>query len=157
MEKVKQFYEALADDAGMKERAAKLSEAGGEQPDKAAATAAILAFAKAEGYDFTAEELAAYAEALPKPQGATELTDDEMNAVAGGGASGPNYSRCWDGWCYCTVAGSGKHTGSNTYNASPGCSTGGYTCACVIGGGGAKCSKGKCLVCPVVGVVDWEH
>ena len=147
MEKAKQFYEALAYDAGMKERAAKLAETGGEQPDKAAATAAILAFAKAEGYDFTAEELAAYAETLPKPQAGTELTDDELNAVAGG-AEG-YLTRCWDELCFCVVGGGGTH------DSFYGCKTGKITCACVLGGGGAKCSKGKCLVCVVGGIVDW--
>ena len=151
MEKVKQFYEALANDAGMKERAAKLAETGGEQPGQAAATAAILAFAKAEGYDFTAQELAAYAETLPKPQGGTELTDDEMNAVAGG--SGANYTDCWSDNCTCFVAGGGHHLSCE--RKVDDCGTGGYDCACVVGGGGKKCNKGKCLVCPIYGKVDW--
>ena len=151
MEKVKLFYKALANDAGMKERAAKLTETFGEQPDQAAATAAILAFAKAEGYDFTTDELAAYAETLPKPQAGTELSDDEMNAVAGGmmGAGPQHYTPCWERMCGCPIGGGGTHTGDDE------CNTGKITCACVVGGGGKKCSKGKCLVCVVAGVVDW--
>ena len=155
MEKVKLFYEALANDAGMKERAAKLTETFGEQPDKAAVNNAVIAFAKAEGYDFTAEELAAYAEVLPKPQAATELTDDELNAVAGGELDwAANTSYCWDGKCICVLGGGGVHTGDCMSN---GCTTGKHTCACVLGGGGAKCGKRKCLVCVLAGAVDWEQ
>ena len=151
MEKVKQFYEALANDAGMKERAAKLTETFGEQPDQAAANAAILAFAKAEGYDFTVEELTAYAEALPKPQAGTELNDDELNAVAGGGFD-DSAPICWD-LCICSIGGGGNHSG---FCHSNGCTTGKHTCACVVGGGGKKCSKGTFLACAIIGVVGWE-
>ena len=143
MEKVTQFYEALANDVGMIERAAKLKETFGEQPDKAAVNNAIIAFAKAEGYDFTAEELTVYAEALPKPQGAAELTDDELEAVAGGISS---EKECWD-ICFCIIGGGGVHNGG-----SDNCTTGKHTCACVIGGGGKACGY-TVLVCAGGGVI----
>ena len=66
MENVKKFYDALSKDSAMQERAKAL-----DGKDKAA----IVAFAKAEGYDFSLDDLEAYA----KP-----LADDVMETAAGG-------------------------------------------------------------------------
>ena len=74
MENIKKFYDALSNDKAMQERAAALNKKG-EKSDKAAAKAAIVAFAKAEGYDFNLDDLESYA---------APLADDLMEAVAGG-------------------------------------------------------------------------
>lgn len=44
--------------------------------------AAVAAFAKSKGYDFSAEELKAYADARK-----AELSDEELDKVAGGGTT----------------------------------------------------------------------
>ena len=66
MENVKKFYDALTNDEALRERAKVLNG-----KDKAA----LVAFAKAEGYDFSLDDLEAYA----KP-----LTDNDMESAAGG-------------------------------------------------------------------------
>ena len=78
METVKKFYDALANDEAMRKRGIASNEKLGENPSADALKAETLAFAKAEGYDFTAAELDAYAKQA-KP-----LSDDELDAVAGG-------------------------------------------------------------------------
>jgi predicted ribosomally synthesized peptide with nif11-like leader len=73
MSKVKEFYEALSKDEAMQERAKGL-KAVGETTAEAAAEA-VVAFAKSEGYAFTAEELKDFSK---------ELSEQELAAVAGG-------------------------------------------------------------------------
>ena len=81
MENVKKFYDALANDKAMQERAKALAEKYKDgKPDDAAANADIAAFAKAEGYDFSIAELEEYAKQA-KP-----LDDDQLDDVAGGKA-----------------------------------------------------------------------
>jgi predicted ribosomally synthesized peptide with nif11-like leader len=109
MEKVKEFYKALSSDAAMKERAKALLDKG-RPADEAEAAAALIAFAKSEGYDFTADELKAYASA-----GAKELSDEELENVAGGGCGDTKE-------CFCFGAGGGTKEGK--------------TCACVVIGNG---------------------
>jgi predicted ribosomally synthesized peptide with nif11-like leader len=82
MSKVKEFYEALSKDEAMQERAKGLSVTA-ETTEEAAAEAA-LAFAKAEGYAFTAGELKDFSK---------ELSDEELAAVAGGARD----NECWFG------------------------------------------------------------
>jgi predicted ribosomally synthesized peptide with nif11-like leader len=72
MSKVKEFYEALSKDEAMQERAKGLKAAG----ETTAEAEAVVAFAKAEGYAFTAGELQDYGK---------ELSDEKLAAVAGGG------------------------------------------------------------------------
>ncbi|MDR2560747.1 MAG: Nif11-like leader peptide family natural product precursor [Holophagales bacterium] len=120
MEKVKEFYKALSSDEAMKERAKAMLDKG-KPADEAEAAGAVIAFAKSEGYDFTAEELKAFASA-----GARELSDEELENVAGG-CSG--YAKC-----FCFFAGGGSQDG--------------VTCACVgVGIGGSNPGPGlKCYV-----------
>ena len=66
MENVKKFYDAISKDKAMQERAKAL-----DKKDKAT----LVAFAKAEGYDFSLDDLESYA----KP-----LADNVMEAAAGG-------------------------------------------------------------------------
>jgi len=136
MENVKKFYDELASSEALKEKAAKLNEKYNEteKMDEEAVTADIIAFAASEGYNFTAEELAAYTKTAgnPAPQ---ELSQDELNAVAGGS----NSCRVCFGTCYCILGGFGKH-----YDPE-------WVCVCVLGGGGGKCSSGWLLICPGIG------
>ena len=127
MENVKKFYDALSNDKMMQERASALNKEG-EQPDEAAAKAAIVAFAKAEGYDFSVADLEAYAHAA-KP-----LTDESLDAAAGGAYS--------SGSCFCAVGGGGHDDVT------------GNTCACVVIGLGACDETGKGLQCNFAG---WVH
>jgi predicted ribosomally synthesized peptide with nif11-like leader len=71
MSKVNEFYKAMADDAALRERANAVT-ANPTAED-------IVSFAKKEGYDFTAGELAEYQEAA-----VGELEDGELENVAGG-------------------------------------------------------------------------
>ena len=85
MENIKKFYDALSNDKALQERANALFK-GDEKPDETTPPfghpskegnnkAAVVAFANAEGYDFSLAEL----EACAQP-----LADDVMSAVAGG-------------------------------------------------------------------------
>jgi hypothetical protein len=77
MDNVKKFYEALAKDTAMQERAKPLF---GEKPEiDDAALDALVEFAAKEGYSFTADEARAY---IKEDSG--ELSDDQLEAVAGG-------------------------------------------------------------------------
>ena len=142
MENVKKFYEALATNEELKVKAAKLSEKyEGKQPDEATIVADLVAFAKDEGYSFTAAELSTYAESVKK-DAADELKDDELEVVSGGVTviRCPG-DACWQGNCLCIMGGGGKH---NTPK---------ITCVCVIGGGGGKCPDKLELLCVIGGGV----
>ena len=138
MENVKKFYDALANSEALKEKAAKLNEkySETEKADEEAVTADIIAFAASEGYSFTAEELAAYTKTAGKPA-PQELSQDELDAVAGGS----DFCRgCFDR-CGCIIGGVGTHENPN------------WVCACVAGGGGGKCSRGRHVLCAGYGEV----
>ena len=109
MENVKKFYDALSNDKAMQDRATALNKPG-EQPDEAAAKATVVAFAKAEGYDFTVADLDVYAKQA-KP-----LADEAMDAAAGGEAA-------------CACVGCGGGGGTDEYGEA-------FGCACVVAGGG---------------------
>ena len=126
MENVKKFYDALSNDKAMQERASALNKEG-EKPDEAAVKAAIIAFAKAEGYDFSLADLDAYAHTA-KP-----LTDETLDAAAGGAYDA--------GTCFCIVGGGGTDKVT------------GHTCACVVGGGGKDDEMGDSLICVLVGSI----
>ena len=126
MENVKKFYDALSNDKAMQERASALNKEG-ETPDEAAVRATVIAFAKAEGYDFTEADLEAYAHT------ARPLTDESLDAAAGG-AFDP-------GTCLCVVGGGGKDPVT------------GNTCACVLGGAGKADDVGNMLLCVAGGFI----
>ena len=129
MENVKKFYDALANDKGLQERAATLNEKyKGEQPNEDIVKAELLSFAKAEGYEFTADEYDAYSKQA-KP------VSDETSEIAAGGAFNPNN-------CFCAVGGGGKD------------SVTGNTCACVLYGIGKSDENGKILYCELAGWIQ---
>ena len=84
IENVKAFYEALEKDAELQAKVDAADAAyAGDAKDKAAAAAAILLpIAKEAGFDFTAEELLGFENAAVSEG---EFTEDELEAVAGGG------------------------------------------------------------------------
>ena len=124
MENVKKFYDALANDKAMQERASALNKEG-EKPDKAAARTAIVAFAKAEGYSFTEADLDAYAKQA-KP-----LTDENLDAAAGGSAG-----------CGCAGVGGGGGTDKNGSTVG---------CACVAAGFGTNSHGDDICDCYAIG------
>jgi predicted ribosomally synthesized peptide with nif11-like leader len=73
MGKVREFYEALVKDEAMQERSKGLGVTA--ETTAEAVAEAVVAFAKSEGYAFTAGELKDYGK---------ELSDQELAAVAGG-------------------------------------------------------------------------
>ena len=115
MQKVKEFYEALAKDREMQERAQTMDSEKAVSEDDA--LAAVLQFAGKEGYDFTAEELKEYTEG----QKAVQLTDEELEQVAAGEIDPYGYG------CFCLAGGGGKFPDG--------------TCVCVIGGCGKDGGK----------------
>jgi hypothetical protein len=99
MENVKKFYEALAKDEAMKSRANALNaKYKGKKPSAAEVLAETAAFAKTEGYEFTADELKAYL---------SELSDESLENVAGGRAGGgeTGFGTAEFGGCGCVCAG----------------------------------------------------
>ena len=126
MENVKKFYDALANDKDLQGRAAALNEKyKGEEPCADTAKNELLAFAKAEGYDFTADELDAYSkEAKP-------VTDETAEMAAGGAYNSDN--------CFCAVGGGGKDPETKK------------SCACVAYGEGAVDSENRYLHCVMAG------
>ena len=69
VEELKRFSEAVKKDKAMQEE---LKKVGKDE-------AAVVAFAKGKGYDFTADELKAQAKAAKG-----ELSEDQLDKVAGG-------------------------------------------------------------------------
>ena len=128
MENVKKFYDVLANDKGVQERAAALSEKyKGKQPSEDVVKAELLSFAKAEGYEFTADEFDAYSKQA-------QPVSDEIADKAAGGA----YD---DGVCFCAIGGGGKD------------SVTGNVCACVFVGTGKADEQGDYLDCKLAGWV----
>lgn len=129
MENAKKFYEALAKDEGMRKRADALNEKyAGKQPGEAEAAADIVAFAKAEGFDFTAEDLKAYVEQQSGP-----IADDELDAVVGGAYKSDS--------CLCILGGGGKDQET------------GNVCACIAAGAGKHDLTGNGLICALHGFI----
>ena len=137
MENVKKFYDALTTNEALKAKAAKLNEKhAGTKPDETALAKEIIAFAAAEGYSFTQEELTAYSESMKK----SSLSDDELEAVAGGNPSGTCEN--WD-LCFCAAGGGGVHRNPK------------ITCVCVLYGQGdcCKCRPQSYLFCLAAGLI----
>jgi hypothetical protein len=124
-DKVKEFYEALAKDKAMQERAeAVFAKHKDSQPDEDAAWSDLAGFAQAEGFEVTAEELAAY-----KKEHGRQLTDEELATVAAG--------TLMDDYCVCIQVGTGITTQKWCGCAYIGYGNGsGFKCFCFFGGGG---------------------
>ena len=129
MENVKKFYDALANDKGLQEKAIKFNaKYKGEPPSDDEAKAELISFAKAEGYEFTMAEFDAYSKK------AQPVSDEVMEMVAGGAFNKNN--------CFCALGGGGKDPET------------GRTCACVVSGGGKADNEGSYLCCVAAGWID---
>lgn len=124
---IKKFYEALSNNEDMRKRMSELNEKYKDaQPDEETMLAEAVAFAKAEGFDVTADNFRAYLKT-----GSAELSEEALEAVAGGQ---DNVNSA----CFCIAGGGGKKNG--------------YTCGCVAIGTG-NFLDGTGLICSVVGIV----
>ena len=90
VENVKKFYEAVSRDESMKQKFVELSRKyQGQQMDEANAMAVteqeVLPFAQQMGYSFAMNDLKSYDEAVKQAKMNSELCDDELAAVSGGG------------------------------------------------------------------------
>ena len=128
MENAKKFFEALKTDTALAEKLKEANKAYegkelSEQERRDAIERDVLPIIKAAGYDVTLAELEAFGKQQAKPA-LGELSDDEMEAVAGG-----------DCYCYLGGAGGGTNYLDNTYG-----------CACVVygQGGDAKTEHFEC-------------
>nr|AGS53218.1 hypothetical protein [uncultured bacterium contig00093] len=127
METITEFYAALMEDEDMRERALNLNNKyqNGQHIDEATAAADIAGFAKSEGYEFSAEDLISYKHATSR-----ELTDGELDAVAGGAYSERSM---------CFIFG-------NTQDPETG-----YRCICLLNGAGTEDNNGGFLYCMGIG------
>ena len=133
-EDVTRFYNDLVNDKDLQQKTADLGQKYGDvKPDEVEIVAEIVKLAQASNYSFTAEEVKEYIE----NHKSRVLSDDELEAVAGGSGSA-------DGWetCFCPVAGGGTKKSE------------GLTCGCFLGGGGSNDKNGWGLFCIVVGLVS---
>ena len=120
---MKKFLEAASKDEALKAELKALAD--GKPEDAEAVKAATIEFAAKHGFTLTDDDF--------KPSEITELTEDEMKAVAGGAG------------CGCGVFGGGGNEGDDDID-----------CFCFIGGDGVQHrgrpdSKTVC-VCAVAGV-----
>ena len=132
-EDVTRFYNDLVNDKDLQQKAAGLGQKYGDvKPDEAEIVAETVKLAQASHYSFSAEEVKEYME-IHKNR---VLSDDELEAVAGGSGSA-------NGWelCFCAVGGGG------TKNSE------GITCACVVAGSGKKDKNNYILLCYATGNV----
>ena len=132
-EDVTRFYNDLVNDKDLQQKAAGLGQKYGDvKPDEAEIVAEIVKLGQASNYSFSAEEVKEYMESHKS----RVLSDDELEAVAGGSVM-PN------GWqlCFCVAGGGGtKHSER-------------ITCACVIDGFGKMDKNGYAMVCVAYGGV----
>lgn len=130
-ENIKNFYAALSKDEAMKSRAQTLNEKYKDpQLEEKAIAEDIAAFAKSEGFVFTAAELTEYNKGQSR-----ELSDEELEAVAGGAS------------CICPVGGSGTSGLLNCLCAIVGYGERRADCTCNPGGvgSGANAEKNVCF------------
>jgi len=144
MTNVQKFYEALANDKALQDKAQKLNEKyGGKNPPEEEMLAETIRFAKAEGYSFTEAELEDHMKAK-KSELSGEIDESELETVAGGKRILPCPKELTGG-CVCAFAGGGggRHSGGIAW----GCGCAGYgqggdavdwhwICVCALGGGG---------------------
>ena len=118
---MKKFLEAASKDEALKAEVNALAEKfDRKSADENALKAAAIELAAKHGFTLTDDDF--------KPSEMTELTEDEMKAVAGGTG------------CGCAIFGGG------------GDGEGGVDCFCAAGGAGLEDKDKVCCACPAVGV-----
>ena len=124
-ENLKKFLDMIANDKDLEAKALACNELGEEK-----GKLAMLELAKECGIELTPADLAKEEKPVSR-----ELDDDELDAVAGGAATGDEY-----GFCYCIAAGGGGGEDSDDGNT--------FGCACVAygqgGDGRAKDANCRC-------------
>jgi bacteriocin-like protein len=95
VENVKKFYEALSKDEAIKQKFMELSQKYQGQPmdeEKAMALTEqeVLPLAAQMGYLFAMDDLNTYGKEMKQAGMNRELSDEELQAVVGGGGSGTN-------------------------------------------------------------------
>ncbi len=126
-ENMKKFLELVSKDETLKQKTLAFNDM-----EVADAISASIALAKELGIELTEADFA-------KEKSGGELSDDELDAVAGGGG------------CGCLAAGGGGGTDENDGNT--------YGCACVMyGQGGDGRHDDKNCVCGLAGIgTDWHQ
>ena len=103
MSNVKNFYEALAKDKEMQERAKELNSKQFKNEDDKIAT--IVEFANKEGYEMTAQDIKDYM----KEHSNMDLSDDMLESVTGGSENAADCLIIGVGkGCGCFIGGGGK-------------------------------------------------
>ena len=122
-ENLKKFLDLIGSDKELEAKALACNELDEEKGREA-----MLALAKERGIELTAADLEKQEEPTSR-----ELDDDELDAVAGGVATGDE-----TGFCYCPLAGGGGGEDSDDGNV--------FGCACVIygQGGDGRASDANC-------------
>ena len=90
VENVKKFYEAVSNDASLKQKFVELSQKYQGQPmDEVKALSIMeleaLPLAAQMGYSFTIDDVKSYELAMQQAKNGCEMSDAEMEAVTGGG------------------------------------------------------------------------
>ena len=115
VENVKKFYEAVSKDEALKQKFVELSQKYEGQPMDEAKGMSILEqealpIAKQLGYEFTMDDLKSFSEEMKQAGMNCELSEEEMQAVAGGipgdGARG--------NFVFCLMLGFGTWSGRPT-------------------------------------------
>ena len=113
VENVEKFYDALSQDESLKQKFVELSQKyQGQQMDEVKANTIMeqeeLPMVAQMGYSFTMDDLKAYGEGMKQANMGCELSDEEMQAVAGGqglefceyfGFNGENGRTGAGAWC----------------------------------------------------------
>ena len=125
-ENLKKFLDLIANDKELEAKALACNELGEEK-----GKLAMLELAKECGIELTPADLA-----KEEKTASRELDDDELDAVAGGAATGDEF-----GFCYCIAGGGGGGKDSDDGNT--------FGCACVAygqgGDGRAKDANCRCI------------
>ena len=104
MENISKFYQKLMSDKDMQERGkGKIATLDTQERNEENAMNALIAFAKEEGFEFSAEMFKAYH--TEKQQ----LTDDELENVVGGKCDNGNQNDTTT--CACVIGGGGTQNG----------------------------------------------
>ena len=93
VENVKKLYEAVSQDESLKQKFVELSRQYQGQPmdeakGKQRMEQEVLPIAEQMGYSFTMDDLKAYVEEMKRANMNCELSEEEMQAVTGGGTTG---------------------------------------------------------------------
>lgn len=150
---VTRYYDDLAANVSMQNRMQQLAEEYGSSIaafDKDQIYDKVVEFANSEGYDFSKDDLLSYEESLPTPTPKAELASLPDTATGchynydpppPPNPFGPDFPPWFDPYAVCSLLGVQK------------CSSRDHTCACFLGGGGAKDYYGHFVCCVGVGYV----